>query len=428
LGHVIAPTTRSLAHRQRGSSLASFDAMRRALTCILLASLACSCNGKPSQATDESSTQQLEVEGASADLESPQPPANTFVAPDTTELTSLATALTEQLAAAREATNAEARSAPLERAVRLAPFDAALLAELARAYTDAGRLTDAVLLFDLALRHADDVPLRADMLVELGTAIEATGDRSRAAELYQRSVALHPTERAATQLAALTGVEVISHDTCAWTRHGPPAIELCPAYVQSRGASPDTCAYAHPMLELDADTKVAIFSHLDPSTAIEVYVVNAIIGGVWYSSPLTWVSHPEVAHADESVARLDMRLEQLAPDRKPQVVLEWELERRAVDPAKKTIVSHRSIHLAVLSVSALDPRWWLGLRTASTRSEQLASDPSEATTTQSSVGVTWIRETGELELLRTEHAPSTALGKFALGTYPILCPSEIDGS
>jgi hypothetical protein len=401
--------------------------MHRAMTCILLASLACSCNGTPSQAADESSTQQLET--PSTPPESAQPPANTFVAPDTTELAALATALTEQLAAAREATNAEARSAALERAVRLAPFDTALLAELGRAYTNAGRLTDAVLLFELALRHADDEPLRADMLVELGTAVEATGDRSRAAELYQSSVALHPTERAAAQLAALTGgVEVISHDTCAWTRHGPPAVEMCPAYVQSRGASPNTCAYAHPTLELDADTKVALFSHLDPSTAIEVYVVNAIIGGVWYSSPLTWVSHPEAEHADESVARLDMRLEQLAPDRKPQVVLEWELERRAIDPAKHTLVSHRSTHLAVLGVSALDPRWWLGLRTASTHSEQLASGPSEATITQTSVALTWTRETGEFELLRTEHPPSAKLGKFALGTYPILCPSEIDGS
>lgn len=397
--------------------------MRRALSCILPTLLACACErtptdsrvGAPSERSDHAPPK--------------QPRASTFVMPDTSELATLATALAEQLAAARGATDPATRSAALERAVEIVPFDAAVLAELGRAYTDAGRLNEAVLSFDLALRHAGSVTLRADLLVELGTAVEATGDRTRAAELYQRSVDLHPTEVAAARLAALTGgVEVLSHDTCAWTRHGPPPAKLCPAYVATRGASPSTCAYEHPPLELDADTKVELFSHLDPSSRIEVFVVNAIIGGVWYSSPLTWVSHPEVAHADESVARLDMRLEQLAPDRKPQVLLEWELERRTVDPVNKTLVVHTSTNLGVLSVSALDPRWWLGLRTASSHSEQLVSDLSEPNPTQTSVALTWVRKFGEFELLRTEHPPSTALGKFPLGAYPILCPREIDGS
>jgi hypothetical protein len=198
--------------------------------------------------------------------------------------------------------------------------------------------------------------------------------------------------------------------------------------VQSRGASPDTCAYVHPTLELDADTKVEVFSHLDPSTAIEVYVVNVIVGGAWYSSPLTWVSHPEAAHADESVASLDLRLEQLAPDRKPQVMIQWTLERRAVDPAEHELVTRTSAHLAVLRVAAHDPRWWLGLRTASSHSERLVSDSSEPVPTQTSVALTWMPKTGEFELLRTEHSPSAPLGKFALGTYRVLCPSEIDGS
>jgi hypothetical protein len=406
--------------------------MLRAVTCILLASLACSCNGAPSQATDTSSSSDPSPRPSPAP-EPAQPPANTFVAPSATELAELASALTEQLVAAREATDPAIRSAALERAVRIAPFDPGILAELGRAYTDAGRLTNANLSFDLALRHADDVPSRANLLVELGAVIEASGDRTRAAELYQSSVALHPTETAAARLVALTGGgEVLSHNTCAWTRHGPlPESGMCPAYVEARGASPITCAYVHPTLELDADTSVAIFSHVDPSAAIEVYVVNTIIGGVWYSAPLTWVSHPEATHADESVARLDLRLEQLAPDRKPQVVIEWDLERRAIDPANGTLVSHTSTNLGVLSVSALDPRWWLGLRTASSHSERLVGErgqPPATTSTQTSVALTWSPATGELELLRTEHPPSAMLGKFALGTYPILCPSEIDGS
>lgn len=407
--------------------------MRRALSCsTALTLLACSCEPTPTRSNADSPAER-------ADLPSPpQPPANTFVAPNADELATLATALAGHLTAAREATDAAARSAALERAVQIVPFDANTLAERGRAEVDAGHLTDAVLSFELALRNADNVAdtdnvahvtLRAALLVELGAAVEVMGNRTRAAELYQSSMALHPNELAAARLAALTGgVEVVSHDACAWTQHGPAPAELCPAYVQARGAPPNTCAYVHPTLELDADTKVAVFSHLDPGTAIEVFVVNAIIAGVWYSSPLTWVSHPEAAHADENVAQLDMRLEQLAPDRKPQVVLEWTLEQRSVDPAKDTLVTHTSTNLGVLSVSTPDPRWWLGLRTASSHSERLVSDSSEPKPTQTSVALTWMPKSGEFELLRTEHAPSATLGKFALGTYRVLCPSEIDGS
>lgn len=398
--------------------------MHRALLCILPALLACSCERTPTR-------DDTPAEGASPS--SPQQPrASTFVAPDANELAALATALTGHLTAAREATDATARSAALERAVDIVPFDATILAELGRAYTDTGHLTDAVLSFGLAARYAADLPLRAALLVELGSAIEATGDPARAAELYQNSLALHPTEIAAARLAELTGgVEVISHNGCAWTRHGPPPIELCPAYVQARGAAPSTCASTRPTLELDADTKVTIFSHIDPITAIEVYVVNAIIGGVWFSSPLTWVSHPEATHADESITRLDMHLEQLAPDHKPQVVLEWEIDRRAIDPISKTLVSHGSSNLGVLRLAAGEPRWWLGLRTASRHSERRVSDgsdDSDARASQTSVKVSWMPKTGEFELLRTEHSPSTTLGRFALGGYRVLCPSEIDGS
>jgi hypothetical protein len=397
--------------------------MRRALTSIVLA-LACSCNEAPSHTTAATgSTSTKQPEGP------PAPPKNTFAAPGTNELAALTTALAGHLAAAREAKDPIVRSAALERAADIDPFDAATLAELGRAYIESDRLVEAARSFELAVRHADEGPLRAALLTELGAVLEGLGERSRAAELHQRSVALHPTELATARLAGLTGgVEVISHDTCVWTRHGAVPVDLCPAYVQARDAPPSTCAYVHPPLVLDADTKVAIFSHLDPSTAIEVYVVNAIIGGVWYSSPLTWVSHPEVEHADESVARLDMRLEQLAPDRKPQVVIEWELERRAVDLGNQEIETRTSTHLAVLAVSSADPRWWLGVRTGSSLSEQPMGESAEPKRTQTSVSLSWMPKTGEFELLRTEHSPSATLGKFALGTYPLLCPSEIDGS
>jgi hypothetical protein len=405
--------------------------MHRALRCILPTLLACSCERTPTHANADTPAE------ASAQPSPEQPPTNTFVAPDANALDALAVALTGHLTAAREATDAMARSAALERALEIIPFHASTLAELGRAYIDSGRFTDAVLSFELAVRHADDVPevpdvpdlpLRATLLVELGAVLEATGNPARAAELYQHSVALHPNELAAARLAELTGgVEVISHVGCAWAQHGPPPVELCPAYVQARGASPSTCASTHPTLEIDADTKVMIFSHLDPITSIEVYVVNAILDGMWFSSPLTWVSHPKATHADESVVGLDMHLEQLAPDHKPQVVLEWQLDRRAIDPVGKTLITHRSSNLAVLRVAAGEPRWWLGLRTASSHSERPVSG-SEATTSQTSVAVTWIPKTGEFELLRTEHSPSSKLGRFALGSYPVLCPSEIDGS
>ena len=40
----------------------------------------------------------------------------------------------------------------------------------------------------------------------------------------------------------------------------------------------------------------------------------------------------------------------------------------------------------------------------------------------------WLPKTGDFEVLRTEHSPSAVVGKFVLGAYPLLCPSEIDGS
>jgi hypothetical protein len=396
--------------------------MHRALSCILPALLACSCERTPSRSNTDAQAEQPAPP-------SPEQRASTFLAPDSKQLAALETALAGHLLAAREATDAAARTAALERAVEIIPFDATTLAELGRVHADSGRLVDAVLSFELAVRHADDVPQRAALLVDLAAAVEATGDLAHAAELYQSSVSLHPTEIAAIRLAELAGgVEVISHTGCVWIQHGPAPTELCPAYVQGRGASPSTCVRTHPTLEVDADTKVTIFSHLDPITAIEVYVVNVILGGMWFSSPLTWVSHPEAAHADEAITRLDMRLEQLAPDRKPQVVFEWEVDRRAVDPVAKTLVTRGSSNLGVLGLGAGEPRWWLGLRTASRHSERLVSDDSDATVTETSVAVTWIPKTGEFELLRTEHSPSTKLGRFPLGSYPVLCPSEIDGS
>jgi hypothetical protein len=404
--------------------------MSPALTCMVLTSLSCSCNGTPNQATD--TTQAAEQPGLPTHPEQPEPPqtpANTFVAPTTDELAALSTTLADHLAAAHAATDPGLRSTALERAVAIDPFDAITLAELGRAYADSGRLPEAMHSFDLAIRHSDDTAFRAARLLDLGSTLEVLGDTARAAELYQSSAMLHPNDAATARLTALTGgVEVLSHSTCNWTRHGAPPLELCPAYVKSRDALPSTCIYTHPTLELDANTKVALFSHLDPDMAIELYIVNAIIDGVWYSAPLTWVSHPEAKYADETIARLDMRIEQLAPGPEPQVVIEWDLDRRTVDPATKMLETRTTKNLGVLSLVSIEPRWWLGLRTAISRSERELGDSSDAVLTQTSVAVTWMRKTGEFELLRTEHAPSSALGNFALGTYVLLCPSEIDGS
>jgi tetratricopeptide (TPR) repeat protein len=398
--------------------------MRRALSCTMLTLSACSCESTTAQTTADVAA---EASGDPAPETNAAPPSkNTFVPPSADEFAELATALAGHLSAARDATDAMTRRAALERAVHIVPFDTATLAQLGRAHADGGLLVEAARVFELAVRHADEAPTKAALLVELGAVREAMGNPSRAAELYQSSIALHSTELATARLAALTGAEILSHDACAWTRHGPAPTELCPAYVQD--AAPSTCTYEHPPLVLDAQTKVEVFSHLDPSTAIEVYVVNVILGGVWFSSPLTWVSHPEVEHADENLARLELRLEQLAPDRKPQVVIEWQLERRAIDPANGTLETRLTSNLGVLSVGAGEPRWWLGLRTASSRMKQQRSDASEPTSIQTGVKLKWAPKTGEFEVLRTEHSPSTMLGEFALGTYPLLCPSEIDAS
>lgn len=385
--------------------------------------LLCACNGTSNSTTTDTAAKQPEPEP-----KSPQPPANTFVAPTADALATLETTLSGHLASARQTTDPLARIAALEQAVALDPFDAATLAELAHAYAGAGKIPEAAHSFELALRYSDDVPQRATFLLELGSLAELLGNPSRAAELYNSSVTLHATESAAARLAAVTGgVEVISHSSCMWTQHGPAPQELCPEWVKARDQSPSTCAYEHAPLTIDADTRVELFSQLDPSTAVEVFVVNAILDGIWYSSLLTWVSHPAAEHADENVAALDMRFEEVAPG-PPEILFEWKIERRAVDPITKLVETRTTTNLGVLSMASLEPRWWLGLRTASSRSARQLGDDHDGTPTQTSVEVKWEPKLGNFELLRTEHSPSATLGKFPLGSYPLLCPSEIDGS
>lgn len=397
------------------------------------ASLACSlalvsaCNRAPKGTSETGSSNSADT---ASEPQTPRPPANTFVSPSEDQLTALSNELANHLAAAREATDPTTQIAALERALAIHPFDAATLAELGKAQTSIGQVFEAAHAFELALRHADDTSQRAAMLLELGIVTESLGNSTRAAELYNASVSLDPTnEAAAARLTAITaGVEVLSHSNCGWTRHGPAAPELCPAYVQARDASPSTCVYTHPPLALDDGTRVELFSHRDPAAAIELYVINVIQDGLWYSAPLTWVSHPAAEHADENVAQLELRFEQLAPEPKPQVLIEWQLERRFVDPLSKQVETRTTSNLGVLSVGWDEPRWWLGLRTGSSRSVSTHGHEGEPTVTRTSVDVKWLTKTGDFEL-RTEHSPSGTLGKsgkFALGAYELLCPAEID--
>ena len=72
-------------------------------------------------------------------------------------------------------------------------------------------------------------------------------------------------------------------------------------------------------------------------------------------------------------------------------------------------------------------RWLLGLRTRSTHARgpiggELGK-PSET-----SVALEYDTKTGQLEVVRTPMDPSARVGKFALGTYPLLCPYEIGAS
>ena len=69
-------------------------------------------------------------------------------------------------------------------------------------------------------------------------------------------------------------------------------------------------------------------------------------------------------------------------------MIEWDLERRTVDPITGTLDTRTTTNLGVLSVLSLEPRWWLGLRTASTHSVQplAGGDP---VLTQTSVEVKW---------------------------------------
>ena len=291
--------------------------MHRTLISFVLLSSLGACNGAQNQSSQSSQTSvddSTKQPDPDPEPEGPRPPANTFVAPATDELTTLASTLETNLKTARETSDPAARIAALERAVAIDPFDSKMLAELGRGYSTAGQLPEAVHAFDRALRHADDAPQRAAMLLELGVVAETIGNLPRASELYQSSVQLHSTDAALARLNAATGgVEVISHSNCGWTSHGPAPSELCPAFVEALQLPASSCVYTHPPLTVTPQKRVELFAYVEPSTKTEIHVINAILDGAWHSSLLTWVSHPEAKHADENIARIDLRLERVAP-------------------------------------------------------------------------------------------------------------------
>ncbi|WP_146158017.1 hypothetical protein [Enhygromyxa salina] len=337
----------------------------------------------------------------------------------------------------------------LQAAAAISPTDATILRALGWAHFDAHQLAEAEHVLDRALHHARDPDTRAAVLYELGRVAEARADVPVASERYTDSLAIRPDESVAARLVALTGgTEVISHTACGWTRHGPAPAQLCPAYLRTRepGRAASACAYettravAGPRaresgaatvddLELDGGVEISVFSYLEPGLggAREIFVLNAVLDGVWYSGELTWVDHPGASYADEALAKLQLRTEQLAPGGLPELVIEWSVQGRAIDPGAEVELSWSVDRLGVLMLQSGSPRWLIGLNRASTAS--IATIGGEAADLSSTgLEIEWLPKTGEVELRAATNQSSAPARRYALGAAPQLCPAELDGS
>ena len=419
--------------------------MRRpALPCLSLfvLSSAIACRG------DDSSRSSGAADSAHAQVSAGQPAAPKFApnsfAADRTELTDASAELQTKLEAGRAALAAEDLQralAELGAAAVLDPVNPELLTQLGATALRAGRLPEARHHLSRALRHAETPTQRGELLALLGRVAEARGDRMRASELYVHSLALAPNELIRHQLAALTGgAEVISNSACGWREQGPAPARLCPAYLETLGPveageaarrcalEPSEDGASTPgTLELDAETKLATFSYHDPTRAIEVIVLNALIGESWYSHELSWLDHPEARYADENLGALELRAEQLAPGGPLEVVVEWSIEGRAVElgAAELTQRDHELDYLAVLMLHRGKPDWLIGLSTSRTlRSGAFASPTIEQQ--RESVSLEWLTKTGEVEIGEGEDPPSAPTGRHGLGAYSQLCAAELE--
>ncbi|KIG18852.1 INTEGRAL MEMBRANE PROTEIN (Rhomboid family) [Enhygromyxa salina] len=374
------------------------------------------------------------------------PATNRFTPPTAKQLERSKLALQGHLDAGRAAIAAQdppTGIAQLQAAAAINPTQPTISRELGWAQLEAGQLDQAQATLDRALHHATDLHTRAAIEFELGRVAEARADIPVATEHYTKSLELRPNELVAARLTTLTGgTEVISHSECGWIDHGPAPAHLCPAYLRTLapGDPPPTCAYEHSAagesgpvtvydLELDGASKVAVFSYLEHGAggSREIFVLNAVLDQRWYTSELTWVDHPEVGYADENLADLQLRTEQLAPGGLPELVIEWSVQGHAIDPGANIETTWSVDRLGVLMLQSGTPRWLIGLtRAAKTRSATIAGDgPPELRTR--SVELEWLTKTGQVELRAGDHEPSAPIGTFALGAAPQLCPAELAG-
>jgi tetratricopeptide (TPR) repeat protein len=418
-----------------------------ALVLACMATLGSACHRADPPARDEpapiSEAANTSAPGADQTIQEPTLAANGFRPLTEDQRATAQAALRAQLDAGHAAVQANDHAtgiARLQQAAAINPIHAETLAELGAAYVSANELEAAAQMFDKALHHAKDPQTRAVILDQLGRVAEARGDVSLATEHYTHSLGLQHSDALAARLASLTGgIEVISHSECSWIPRGPAPLHLCHAYVQTleHEEHPPTCAYERTRpaapgessaatiydLELDADAKVAVFSYLDHDRSIEIFVLNAVLAGIWSTTELTWVDHGEVTYADETLADLELRTEQLAPGGLPELVIEWTVHGHGEDLLDATEAVWSADRLGVLMLHRGTPRWLIGLTRASTYSygEIGGEDPEPRVR---SIELEWLTKTGEIELRAGEHEPSAPIGRFALGGHPQLCPAE----
>lgn len=404
--------------------------MRLAVLIVALGLLACSgdtscaerSHETPPPVDTETSTVPSEQQGAAAPLD--------FARPDAGSLAELQTRVRAHRSTAAEALAAgEAIRAltELQAAAVLDPMSVTLLSELGTAQLHVEHYDEAVRTWGFAIHHTDDLQARAAFVDKLAIA-HAPGSPQLAAELFARSLELRPDAAISERLAQLTGgVEVISHARCGWTMH-ELTDDKCAAYLRTLAPGPErscTKQQLHADVALPDGRTLSLFAYAEPALELETYVIAMSFADRWWAAPLAWVRHPTAAYADETIARIDVRLEDLAPGVVPEFVIEWDIVGRALLLDDGVEQQWRVTNLAVLLLATHEPRWLLALRTHAQRSSTPLSG-GETTEQARDVAVAWNEQAGTFTVNRTDHEPTARLGEFGLGSYPLLCPAELD--
>ncbi|MEM6295001.1 MAG: hypothetical protein AAGA54_27260 [Myxococcota bacterium] len=386
---------------------------------------------------------------------------STFKPPAKDEALAAKAELSSQLSKGRKAVKAKNYAEgidALRAAKALAPMNAKVLGELGWALFLDGQLDDAEHELQAALHVAVKSVRKGAILYNLGRVEEARRETTRAADRYRQSLAVRPNETVKARLESLGVDDAATHSVCTIDKEpGRPPLDLCADVLrrapESGREDPPTCEFGwtKPLREgpevaasaagerrqasvfkVEEPTYAATaFSIWDRDIMEESFYLGIVVGDAWYVASLATVMHPGVGYADESVGLLELEAKELTGDGAKELIVRWSVGAHDMDPGVMYMEDTRHENTAVLSLDGGAPRWVGAVRTF-TEWNSGEMDPDEwGGLIDPKTGTTTADLTfdgaGKLTITATgTPPPSTPVGTFSLGAYPVLCPDEQD--